>query len=143
MTKYTGKICDKHPEAGGLRYTSCRKCVQCIKESRRSRDKEKLKTDPEFREKAQARKRKYFDGLKPRVLAHYGCQCGRCNISDPDVLTIDHINQSGAEHRLQIGEGSRAFYMWLIREGFPPGFRTLCFNCNIKTYLEYKRNQDE
>ena len=26
---YTGKVCDKHPEADGLRYISCRKCVPC------------------------------------------------------------------------------------------------------------------
>lgn len=26
---YNGKICEKHPEANGLRYVSCRKCVPC------------------------------------------------------------------------------------------------------------------
>lgn len=26
---YTGKVCAQHPEAEGLRYTSCRKCVPC------------------------------------------------------------------------------------------------------------------
>lgn len=26
---YTGKVCETHPEAQGLRYTSCRKCVPC------------------------------------------------------------------------------------------------------------------
>lgn len=26
---YTGKICEQHPEAEGLRYISCRKCVPC------------------------------------------------------------------------------------------------------------------
>lgn len=26
---YDGKVCEKHPHAGGLRYRSCRKCVHC------------------------------------------------------------------------------------------------------------------
>jgi hypothetical protein len=32
MTRYTGKVCDKHPDALGERHQSNRKCVWCLKE---------------------------------------------------------------------------------------------------------------
>jgi hypothetical protein len=44
-------------------------------------------------------------------------------------LTIDHINGGGRQHRLQAGVKGD-FYTWLKRNGFPPGFQVLCWNCN-------------
>lgn len=39
---YVGKICAKHPEAGGLRTLSRRTCIVCNTESvRRSRERKK------------------------------------------------------------------------------------------------------
>lgn len=46
------------------------------------------------------------------------------------VLTIDHLGNNGAEHRLKIGNGANTLYSWLRKNNYPPGFRTLCFNCN-------------
>ncbi len=45
-------------------------------------------------------------------------------------LTIDHINNDGAAHRKEIGEGGTNFYRWLRKNNYPLGFRTLCWNCN-------------
>ena len=49
-------------------------------------------------------------------------------------LTLDHINNDGAEHRREIhGRQTAAGYQtyrWLMRNGFPPGFQVLCANCN-------------
>ena len=45
---------------------------------------------------------------------------------------VDHINGDGAAHRRETRKRSGAsMYALLIREGFPPGFQVLCFNCNF------------
>lgn len=43
-------------------------------------------------------------------------------------LCIDHIDGGGNKHRAEI-KGD--FYRWLIDNNFPPGFQTLCHNCNM------------
>jgi hypothetical protein len=43
-------------------------------------------------------------------------------------LTIDHVNNNGAQHRRTMGEGSIS--SWLKTHGWPDGFQVLCFNCN-------------
>lgn len=56
-------------------------------------------------------------------------ECACCGEGHIEFLTIDHINNDGAEHRRQLGVG-KSFYRWLIKENFPDGFRVLCYNCN-------------
>ncbi len=69
-------------------------------------------------------------------LAYGGPKCARCGIEDPDVLTIDHINNNGSEERKQNGLiGGLSSYLYLKRNNYPPGFQVLCFNCNYKKYL--------
>ena len=63
------------------------------------------------------------------VFGHYGEACACCGASSG--LTIDHANGGGKEHRAEIGGGSTAMYRWLVRNGFPDGFQTLCRPCNI------------
>lgn len=122
---YIGKICDKHPEVGGKRLNRTGRCVECHRETNR----------------AGARKR--HEELKVEIITYYGSKCQRCGEDDVDVLTIDHVNQDGSTHRAELGPersvGSCKMYRHLKKSGFPPGFRVLCFNCNVKTYLEYKR----
>jgi len=73
-----------------------------------------------------------------KVLTHYGgnppkCEC--CGETHIEFLTIDHINNDGAEHRKKLGitqnsgHGSK-LYRWIIRNNFPDGFQVLCWNCN-------------
>lgn len=66
---------------------------------------------------------------KELVFDHYGRACTCCGESEPVFLVIDHINEDGAEHRKRI-QASR-FYQWLVRQGFPEEFQTLCHNCNF------------
>lgn len=67
------------------------------------------------------------------ALDYYGRKCNYCNQSIEIFLTIDHIENNGAEHRKQIN-GKRAAgsttYAWLRRNNYPNGFQTLCYNCN-------------
>lgn len=66
------------------------------------------------------------------VFDHYGRQCVCCGESCFFFLTIDHIDNNGAEHRKQIGQwGAKNFYQWLRRNNFPEGFQTMCYNCNL------------
>ena len=51
----------------------------------------------------QVRALKHFhDKKRPflrRVLDHYGRACSCCGETEPAFLTIDHVNNDGAEHR--------------------------------------------
>lgn len=74
--------------------------------------------------------------IKLEVLTHYCngtpyCQCHYCDEKNIGFLTIDHINNDGAEHRKKTGCGSGSnIYQWLKRHNYPDGFGVLCFNCN-------------
>jgi hypothetical protein len=47
------------------------------------------------------------------------------------LLTIDHINNNGNQHRKEIKiKGGIPFYRWLIRNDFPREYQILCWNCN-------------
>jgi hypothetical protein len=50
-------------------------------------------------------------------------------VTDRVFLAIDHVDNSGAKHKKEIG-GAAYFYRWLRNNGYPPGFQVLCFNCN-------------
>ncbi len=76
--------------------------------------------------------RGYIKNLKINVVAHYSknknvCSC--CGESEIDFLTIDHINNDGAEHRRLIKR--RNIYSWLITNNYPDNFQILCMNCNF------------
>jgi hypothetical protein len=62
------------------------------------------------------------------VFDHYGHACACCGEDREAFLTIDHINGGGHKHLKSIG-GTK-LYVWLYRNGFPEGYRTLCMNCN-------------
>jgi hypothetical protein len=56
-------------------------------------------------------------------------RCSCCGESIVEFLSIDHIEGGGNKLR-KVQGGSGGFYNWLIKNGFPEGFRVLCFNCN-------------
>lgn len=71
--------------------------------------------------------------IKRRILEHYGCKCMcecGCTTKTPLKLTVDHINGGGNAHRRAIKKYGHNFYVWMIKNNFPPGFRLLCFDCN-------------
>ena len=77
------------------------------------------------------------------ALTHYGpgetlgCCWEGCTVIDPDMLSIDHIDDSGAKHILPGTKkrlsGSR-MYSWLKTQGYPEGFQTLCMNHQAKKH---------
>lgn len=71
------------------------------------------------------------------MLAHYGSCCACCGEAEPKFLVVDHINNDGARHREEIGQGARkigsgsVMHAWLVANDFPDGFQLLCANCNM------------
>ena len=76
--------------------------------------------------------------LKRQVMDAYGGACSCCGETELVFLTIDHMNDDGAEHRRQLaaerggswGQAGAPTYRWLRDNGFPEGFQVMCANCN-------------
>jgi len=89
----------------------------------------------------------YRTQLKLEVLAHYGpngklqCAWPDCSVIDVDMLSLDHVNNDGAQDRQngKRGGGGCIFYERVRRMGFPSGFQTLCHNHQWKKELMRRR----
>ena len=86
----------------------------------------------ENREKVLVTAARHRQSVRSQVFDHYGWSCACCGITED--LSIDHVHGNGVEHRLEaFGDrhvDSIMFYRWLVRNGFPEGFQTLCRPCN-------------
>lgn len=111
---------------------------------------DRLKTySREWREKHPGRdrqlKRESLLRMKLAIISsHYSegaMRCQNCGEDNVIILTIDHKNGGGAEHRRQIGsQGGSHFYARLRTQGYPEGYQVLCFNCNyLKYYNELRK----
>jgi len=80
-------------------------------------------------------KQRKRDVTKDAVFNSYGgyvCAC--CGETEPNFLTIDHMNNDGAAHRKSINGGGTRLYDWLKARDFPDGYQVLCLNCNMGKY---------
>jgi len=83
------------------------------------------------------------EGRKLRVLTHYGkdgkllCCWEGCTVVDPDMLTLDHVNNDGASDRKAKGTGT---YRQIEKCGYPDGFQTLCCNHQWKKEVLRRRS---
>ena len=64
------------------------------------------------------------------LMRYGGVQCACCGDEHIELLTLDHINGDGGEHR-RTDPGAKNLYHWVRQNDYPPGFRVLCFNCNL------------
>lgn len=92
-----------------------------------------------FRKRHKERLKEERENLKFSVMAIYSdgqpiCVC--CGETEIRFLTIDHINNNGANHRKERANrlGHR-FYRWLKDNGFPDGYQVMCFNCNCGKFV--------
>jgi len=87
---------------------------------------------------------KFQQERKIRVLTKYGpngtmqCSWLGCSVIDPDMLSIDHVNNDGAKDRKSIGTGN-SLYRYLDKNS-PRGFQTLCHNHQWKKEFDRRRN---
>jgi hypothetical protein len=84
--------------------------------------------------KAESEKTKRLQAVcRTQVFEAYGgYKCNCCGENEPMFLSIDHIDNNGAEERrsgLYAGSGV-GFYLWLRKNKFPSGYQVLCMNCN-------------
>ena len=90
--------------------------------------KNKVKTSfGKYRESRLASAKRWRASLKQEVFSAYGKSCVCCGENNMPFLTIDHINGEGGKHRKSV---NGRIYYWLKKNNFPPGFQTLCYNCN-------------
>ncbi len=75
-----------------------------------------------------ARTRDLIRAIRFLAREKYGTACQCCGEAEEAFLSIDHIDGQGAKHRRTL---RTKFWFWLAGENFPPGFRTLCHNCNM------------
>ena len=77
----------------------------------------------------------YYRMQDKAIRAYGGYVCACCGETEPLFLTLDHTENNGREHRLQIGnKGGHRFYKWLEENNWPPGLQVLCMNCNHGKY---------
>ncbi len=91
-----------------------------------------LSRTPSFRKRRREYERHYHEKLRLKVFIAYAGnppKCACCGEPTLEFLAIDHINGGGRKQRLE--HGAFGVYRWLVRNGFPPGFRVLCYNCNL------------
>lgn len=88
--------------------------------------------------------------FKIEILSHYcdgELRCACCGETELDFLTLDHVNNDGAEHRRQLGAAGVSVYCWIKRNKFPTGFAILCWNCNAAKgrfgICPHQRKRDE
>lgn len=104
-----------------------KKCAVCREYFKEWQKQLRLKRTDVERSAYNLRRRQENESYREQVLSHYGKKCACCGDTHLDFLQIDHVNGGGCKHRRQIGSLMR----WLVRQGFPDDFRTLCANCNF------------
>jgi hypothetical protein len=131
--------------AGKPKYTTDaeRKAAQREREKRyvqspkgratQKRARETWRGKPGNKELHAAASRAWTLRLKQEVFAAYGgARCACCGEDTFAFLTLDHMNDDGADHRRTIVVRGEMFYSALRKAGFPqePSLRVMCFNCN-------------
>jgi len=111
-----------------------------LNEKRREDNKARArKWDRQHPLEAIARNRKYrrerYAKNKELVLKLYGNKCACCGESRKEFLTLDHINEDGANWRKRFGKSGSYFYQWVVKNNFPEDLQILCWNCNLAKHI--------
>lgn len=96
-------------------------CVKCGKNSQA--------TPSTYCERCTEYGRRYSRMRRQEVIERYGGQCACCGEANHYFLTIDHVNNDGAEHRRKAGGHAKTFDE-IYKTPYNPRFQLLCHNCN-------------
>lgn len=75
--------------------------------------------------------------MREQVLEGYGAWCNCCGETEKVFLTLDHVDNNGAEERKALTPLTRnndGVFAKAIKENFPLCYQILCNNCNIAKY---------
>jgi len=89
--------------------------------------------------KIKMRRNKHRDEVRREVLIHYGngeLKCLQCGFADIRALAISHIR--GTRFSKDKGRSGIDLCNWLIKQGYPSGYQTLCMNCRMIKAKEAK-----
>lgn len=81
-----------------------------------------------------AKTKRNQDRRRDEVFAAYGgYRCACCGETERMFLSIDHIHNDGNVERKSgaYRSSGTAFYLWLCKHKFPPGYQVLCMNCQV------------
>lgn len=87
-----------------------------------------------FKRQAKISQKNYHENRLKAFEKYGGCRCSSCGVEDERVLTFDHINNDGAQHRKEINQLNMV--SWIVKNNYPPIFQILCRNCNWIKELE-------
>jgi hypothetical protein len=100
--------------------------IETARKYTRTHKKEKTQYDKQYDETNKINAFKYYSNNNV-------IKCCKCDCDDIRTLQIDHIENNGATHRKDIGNGN--IYKWLKKNNYPSGYQILCANCNWKKHL--------
>lgn len=124
-------------------------CKDCSRENAKLNARKKYKENPDkyrkqalisywkHRDKRMLKNKEYEQGIRTKVLEHYGKKCACCGEKEKRFLTLDHINGGGNKQRREMKWNGRHIYRWIVKSNYPAEFRILCFNCNSGRALNH------
>jgi len=132
--------CIQPKEENRLKFIHCQKCSNRIKEQSKKRKLKGLCVKcnnkvvenkslcQECSKLSNDRTTKKRKNDKEIVFKYYGNKCVCCQESRIEFLTIDHVNNDGAEDRRK--NKHKAICHHIIKQNFPDKYQILCWNCN-------------
>lgn len=98
---------------------------------------EKARNQPDARSpRARERKNARHWRLKLEVIAGYGGCCTCCGETHPKFLTVDHLENNGAQLRRDKKSRTGTVGYWdIISGGFPEDLTVRCWNCNSGRHI--------
>lgn len=131
-----GKVCPRCPEKGiqaasafspnaarrdGLQ-TYCRPCTRAYHVEHRAANPDR----------ARGWERAYRERLRVEMFEAYGHECACCGEREKTFLCLDHIDGVPDDQKKDGKRiGSDKTLILLRQQGWPPGYRILCANCNL------------
>lgn len=131
VEKLRSNFSDDQRARDGLQ-ARCKPCVAEASKARYQKHKDKIlaKLSERYAKDKDALNERYRKS-KLEAMRHY-CYgepyCVGCGVTNLEVLTIDHVDEDGAEHRKHVR--TNRLGEWLRRAGYPEGYQVLCWNCN-------------
>ncbi len=106
-------------------------CISCY----RIDNGRKYYANPIKRNKLKKNRKKYNENKRRLVINSLGGECYCCGDKEFHRLTIDHVNNDGAEHRKKLGGDLIKMLNDIIRQNYPRDkYRVACITCNCASF---------